>query len=197
MPAETRSFAAAEAAAEAAAAEAAAAVDSGTEEWITQLGLPKIESWRPWTLDNKTQMAGYVTTLAQPTGAKGSFLFVTVRGAGHMVPRYRSEEALALIDAFFSGSPLPGYSKGGGSGHVSPASCRVTTDSAAVQSKSSSGHDSWMLSSTGLYHRVNGTYCGPHARTLAADAWAYTGDVTEAACLAACEKVHCTCFDTK
>ena len=38
---------------------------------------------------------------------------------------------------------------------------------------------------------------GPHARTLAADAWAYTGDVTEAACLAACEKVHCTCFDTK
>ena len=121
---------------------------------------------------------------------------VTVRGAGHMVPRYRSEEALTLIDAFFAGSPLPGYSKGG-SGHVSPATCRVTTDSAAVQSKSSSGHDSWMLSSTGLYHRVNGTYCGPHARTLAADAWAYTGDVTEAACLAACEKVHCTCFDTK
>ena len=80
---------------------------------------------------------------------------------------------------------------------VPAGACRVTTDPKAVQSKSSSGHDSWTLSSTGLYHRINGTYCGPHARTLAADAWAYTGDVTEAACLAACEKVHCTCFDTK
>ena len=41
------------------------------------------------------------------------------------------------------------------------------------------------------------TLCVNTIRTLAADAWEYTADVTEAACLAACEKVHCTCFDTK
>jgi serine carboxypeptidase-like clade 2 len=62
---------------------------SGTAEWITALKLPTVESWRPWTLDNATQMAGYVTTYNHPVGTPGSFLFVTVRGAGHMVPRYR------------------------------------------------------------------------------------------------------------
>ena len=74
-----------------------------------------VESWRPWTLDNATQMAGYVTTYnkvsplgpggdtasaaisnsnklthparEQAVGMPGSFLFTTVRGAGHMVPR--------------------------------------------------------------------------------------------------------------
>jgi hypothetical protein len=37
----------------------------------------------------QTQMAGYVTTYNKPVGTQGSFLFTTVRGAGHMVPRYR------------------------------------------------------------------------------------------------------------
>lgn len=65
---------------------------SGTAEWIAELKLPTIESWRPWTLDNGTQMAGYVTTYNQPAGLPGSFLFATIRGAGHMVPRYRPAE---------------------------------------------------------------------------------------------------------
>jgi carboxypeptidase C (cathepsin A) len=54
-------------------------------------------------------MGGYVTTYNQPAGEKSSFLFVTVRGAGHMVPRYRAEEAQMLINKFFAGEVLPGY----------------------------------------------------------------------------------------
>ena len=73
--------------------------------------MPVIESWRPWTLDNATQMGGYVTTYNHPTGEEASFLFVTVRGAGHMVPRYRAEEAQMLINKFFRGEPLPGYTR--------------------------------------------------------------------------------------
>jgi serine carboxypeptidase-like clade 1 len=52
---------------------------SGTEEWVEELRLPSVESWRPWTIDNATQMAGYVTTYNYRTGTPGSFLFVTVR----------------------------------------------------------------------------------------------------------------------
>eukprot|EP01051_Picozoa_sp_SAG22_P019209 SAG22_NODE_3475_length_1689_cov_1.808805_1_plen_326_part_10 len=118
---------------------------SGTEEWVEALKLPTVESWRPWTLDNATQMAGYVTTYNRPAGKPGSFLFATIRGAGHMVPRYRPAEILLAINSFFAGPvPLPGYSRdGGGGGGSSPMSarCRVTTDAAAVQTTSHGGHD--------------------------------------------------------
>ena len=29
---------------------------TGTEEWIHALDLPTVEAWRPWTLDNATQV---------------------------------------------------------------------------------------------------------------------------------------------
>ena len=58
---------------------------SGTEEWISALKLPAVETWRPWTIDNATRMAGYVTTYNHLAGTPSSFLFVTIRGAGHMV----------------------------------------------------------------------------------------------------------------
>jgi hypothetical protein len=49
----------------------------------------------------QTQMAGYVTTYNKPVGTPGSFLFTTVRGAGHMVPRYRP----AVTSQFHSAIP--------------------------------------------------------------------------------------------
>ena len=49
---------------------------------IDELKLPTVEAWRPWTLDNATQMAGYVTTYNQPVGTPGSFLFATIRMGG-------------------------------------------------------------------------------------------------------------------
>ena len=40
--------------------------------------------WRPWTVDGRQQMGGYVTRY-QTGSVKGSFDFATVRGAGHKV----------------------------------------------------------------------------------------------------------------
>jgi hypothetical protein len=123
-----------------------------------------------------------------------------VRGAGHMVPRYRPREIFVAINTFFSGEILPGYSKHGGA-RPSPldARCRVAADPSVVRTHSTGGHDSWMPQAGGVggYVRVNGTYCGPHSRSVKSNAWVFTGDVDMKACLAECKKVQCTCFDTK
>ena len=49
-----------------------------SEWWTTGLGISEVESWRGWTMDNETAMAGYVTRYAH------DFDFLTIRGAGHM-----------------------------------------------------------------------------------------------------------------
>ena len=49
-----------------------------SEWWTSGLGISEVESWRGWTMDNETAMAGYVTRYAH------DFDFLTVRGAGHM-----------------------------------------------------------------------------------------------------------------
>merc|ERR1719410_3387435 len=70
---------------------------NGGEEWTTDLGYPVKEAWRPWTLNGKEAMAGYV----QIFNANGNnFTYVTVRGAGHMVPQYKPEEALIMFETF-------------------------------------------------------------------------------------------------
>ena len=49
-----------------------------SEWWTSGLGISEVESWRGWTMDNETAMAGYVTRYAH------DFDFLTIRGAGHM-----------------------------------------------------------------------------------------------------------------
>ena len=44
-----------------------------SEWWTSELGFTEIESWRAWTMDNETAMAGYVTRYEH------SFDFLTVR----------------------------------------------------------------------------------------------------------------------
>ena len=63
----------------------------GSEEWTSGLGLNESEPWRPWTIDGKQQMGGYVTRYE----AKGSLDFLTIRGAGHMV---RSTDVQSVRD---------------------------------------------------------------------------------------------------
>lgn len=48
------------------------------------------------------QVGGYVQQY------KGGFTFASVRGAGHMVPSFQPERALALLDSFLKGV-LPPY----------------------------------------------------------------------------------------
>ena len=57
------------------------------------VGISEKESWRPWTLDNCQRMGGYITRY------QNNFDFLTIRGAGHMVPQTKSRAALSFFRA--------------------------------------------------------------------------------------------------
>ena len=70
----------------------------GTQEWVRNLGFPVKQNWHPWLVND--QVAGYAVNY-QP-----NLTFATVKGAGHMVPQYMPEQALALFTAFINNTPL-------------------------------------------------------------------------------------------
>eukprot|EP01012_Entosiphon_sulcatum_P037580 TRINITY_DN482_c0_g2_i1.p2 TRINITY_DN482_c0_g2~~TRINITY_DN482_c0_g2_i1.p2 ORF type:complete len:436 (-),score=108.95 TRINITY_DN482_c0_g2_i1:73-1380(-) len=76
---------------------------TGTEHWINSLNLPlaKGTDWQVWTYDmpDGQQVGGHVTYYQGLT-------FVTVRGAGHMVPQYAPEAALHMVQKTITGNPL-------------------------------------------------------------------------------------------
>ena len=86
------------------------------QNFTAALGLPVAQEWRPWTLDGAQLMGGAVTRYE---GAGGGVDFITIRGAGHMVPEYQPAAALELISRFLADEPLkpyvppPGASAGG------------------------------------------------------------------------------------
>ncbi|KAK7393094.1 hypothetical protein VNO78_21547 [Psophocarpus tetragonolobus] len=65
---------------------------------INTLKLPIQVPWRPWYSGN--EVGGYVVKYKGVT-------FVTVRGAGHLVPSWQPARALTLIFSFLYGSQLP------------------------------------------------------------------------------------------
>ena len=54
---------------------------NGTEKWIKNLKLETVKDWRSWNTGDANNIGGYVTQYKRLT-------YVTVRGAGHMVPHY-------------------------------------------------------------------------------------------------------------
>jgi len=72
----------------------------GTRYTIQDLALPVTTPWRPWTA--KEEVGGYVQQYA------GGFTFLSVRGAGHMVPSFEPERALTMLSYFLQGV-LPPY----------------------------------------------------------------------------------------
>uniref|UniRef100_A0A6V7QQW0 Carboxypeptidase n=1 Tax=Ananas comosus var. bracteatus TaxID=296719 RepID=A0A6V7QQW0_ANACO len=72
---------------------------TSTQYSLDILGLPIEASWRPWYSDIE-EVGGYVV------GYKG-LVFATVRGAGHMVPRYQPKRALTLFSSFLQGKLPP------------------------------------------------------------------------------------------
>jgi carboxypeptidase C (cathepsin A) len=70
----------------------------GTQEFIWGgLGLaPAGRDWEPWEVDG--QVAGFWTDFSAP--GEGSFSFVTVHGAGHMVPSTQPARSLALLERY-------------------------------------------------------------------------------------------------
>ena len=61
------------------------------QNWTSSLGLKETEERRPWTLDNKEYMGGYVTRY------EGNFDYLTIRGSGHMVPEFKPKVTLAFL----------------------------------------------------------------------------------------------------
>jgi len=72
---------------------------NGSEEWTRGLGFPVSDPWRPWLVND--QVAGYVTVYSA-----NSFTFLTVKGAGHMVPQYMPEQALNMLTRWIGGQPF-------------------------------------------------------------------------------------------
>ena len=68
------------------------------EAWTAGMGLGQLEGWRPWMVDR--QVGGYVVAYEH------NFTFATVKGAGHLCPRYQPERSLALLTRFLAGTPL-------------------------------------------------------------------------------------------
>ena len=78
----------------------AADTDPGINSFVTQhkymdyfdsLGVNESEPWRPWTLDGKQRMGGYVVTWP------GNLHYLTIRGSGHMVCQSQSEFGFACL----------------------------------------------------------------------------------------------------
>ena len=67
----------------------------GTIRWIHNLGYNIIEDWKKWIVDN--QVAGM--TILYDYGIR----FISIKGAGHMVPQDKRKQAKVLFDAFIKG----------------------------------------------------------------------------------------------
>ncbi|KNA08637.1 hypothetical protein SOVF_160840, partial [Spinacia oleracea] len=72
---------------------------TSTKYSLNTLKLPIKTDWRPW-YDTDNQVGGYVV------GYEG-LVFVTVRGAGHLVPSYQPQRALTIISSFLQGTLPP------------------------------------------------------------------------------------------
>jgi carboxypeptidase C (cathepsin A) len=67
------------------------------------LDFVEAEAWRPWTVDGCRRMGGYVTRY------EGDFDFLTIRGAGHMVPGYKPKATFTFLKAWLEGMDYPVY----------------------------------------------------------------------------------------
>jgi len=69
---------------------------NGNEWWTSNLGVPVAKPWTSWEVDG--QVAGYVTNYQY------NFQFVTVKGAGHMVPEYKPVQGFAMFQRYLQGT---------------------------------------------------------------------------------------------
>lgn len=73
------------------------------QNWTRNLGFAETQSWRPWTLDGCQSMGGYVTRY------ENNFDFVSIKGAGHMVPLHRPQATLEFISRFLMAEDYKTY----------------------------------------------------------------------------------------
>jgi serine carboxypeptidase-like clade 2 len=63
----------------------------GTQEWINTMDMPIKKGWKVWK--SKGELGGYVQEYEQLT-------FLTIHGAGHMVPYFRPGPAFTFFEKF-------------------------------------------------------------------------------------------------
>lgn len=74
---------------------------NGNEQWTSSLGYPVKAGWHSWSVNS--QVAGYATVY---DAKNSSFSFVTVKGAGHMVPEYMPVQGLEMFNRFINNLPF-------------------------------------------------------------------------------------------
>jgi len=93
------------------------------ESWTSSLGLNVKRSWRPYTLDGKKLVVGYITQYMGKfryiefilnfrfIGFKilGNLDYMTIRGSGHMVPQYKPQVAAMFISRWLKNEALPEF----------------------------------------------------------------------------------------
>jgi cathepsin A (carboxypeptidase C) len=72
---------------------------NGTEKWIKKLNLPIKSNYKSFYVKDPINSVGYVTEYEGLT-------FITVKGAGHMVPQSKPEEAEYIFNKFLTGETL-------------------------------------------------------------------------------------------
>jgi serine carboxypeptidase-like clade I len=79
------------------------------QNWTSRMAFDEVEEWRPWTVDSCRRMGGYVTRYVSPNLLSNltTFDFVTIRGAGHMVPTYKPDAAFVMIKAWLNSEDFP------------------------------------------------------------------------------------------
>jgi len=86
--------------------------DPGINSFVTQdiyvnylrsVGIPQKQTWRPWTLDGRRRVGGYVIEY------EGNFAYLTIRGSGHMVPEFKPAAAYKFLNAWINGVDFPLY----------------------------------------------------------------------------------------
>jgi len=73
------------------------AIFLGNEWFVDDLNYTTLDEYRQWFYDN--QIAGWTQDYEHVS-------FVTVRGAGHMVPQWKPPQALQMFEAFLNNERL-------------------------------------------------------------------------------------------
>lgn len=77
------------------------------QNWTRALGLRAAAKWRPWTVDGRQRVGGSVTEY------EGDFTFLTIRGAGHMVPEFKPEASFEFVRSWLRKEPFKPYVRPG------------------------------------------------------------------------------------
>jgi carboxypeptidase C (cathepsin A) len=74
-----------------------------SEDWTRKLGFEVLKDWHPWMSDTTKRKGSIVAGWA----IKYKHLdFVTVKGAGHMVPQFKPVRALTMFSNFLNDKPF-------------------------------------------------------------------------------------------